>query len=963
MNIKLSVLSAGVLFFFGGQSLLAQTSKSKKDSIGNEKQIEEVIVLGYNKTSSKPKDATATVTISGEKLENRPNSSFLTSLQGEVAGLNVSTTSGSPGSSKIDLIIRGVSSINSQSDPLFVIDGMISNAVQYRNINPSDIESMSFLKDAGATSIYGNRGANGVVIIKTKQGKFGNRFDVSYNANIGISTLPQTHYDLSNSKQLLTIQRAAGQGQGVGMSDAQIASYSTDTDWKKVLFRQGLTQNHDLSMSFGGQNISNYTSFGYMNQDGVVPTTDFQRFTLRNNLNGKSKNERFTFASNIGLAFSKRHQLDQENSTAIDANVVQNPLLVGITALPTLQSGLYNNGADLFNAIGSNFTNGKNVYVLQDILNGTLPNELTETSILANFNAAYKLTDELTVANRSGVDYKYGTRTFARTPGAYLSIVTANSSATTAVPRPFGGSETMSKTNELNFNSVTSLNFHKVFNDVHTLDAGAYLDYVKTHYSSTAQQQNGLNPLNYVFGAGTGYVAFDQANPSFYKPSISASKVTAGTLAYFGSVDYDYKGKYGVGGVIRRDASYRFSGDNKWATFWSVSGRWNIDQEEFMQGSGFNMLKFRGSYGTQGNQMIVAATYGTNPLLVGTNLVRNTNSVALGYNNMNGAYYTNVIANENAQWEEISQFNVGVDFKTFNNKLEGTFDYYRKKTDKLYNTINLSAITSMYGINGNNGSMQNEGVEGMLRYTIIKNQNARVSVYANAAYNKSKMLSLVQTTETGTIRNVVGGQLSEWYMVRYVGVNASNGNLLFLDKDGNATENPNVNTDAVATGKNYLPKWTGGFGFSSEYKGFFLDANFSFQQGAWRYDNQMDWVYDPTTVGGYNVSSDLMNAWTPTNTNTNIPSLSAGNSALVGSSDRFLRDASFIRLKNVLLGYSIPKSVLENTGIKGAKIFMQAENLLTFTKWKGYDPEPIFLSSTSVYPNVRTISVGASVDF
>lgn len=961
MNVKLSVLSAGVLFFFGGQIMFAQETKAKKDTL--EKQIEEVVILGYSKTSSKPKDNTATVTISGERLENRPNSSFLSSLQGEVAGLSVNTTSGSPGSAKIDLIIRGVSSINSQSDPLFVIDGMISNAVQYRNINPNDIESMSFLKDAGATSIYGNRGANGVVIIKTKSAKFGNRFGVTYNGTIGISTLPQTKYDLANSQQLLTIQRAAGQGQGVGMTDAQIAGYTTNTDWKKVLFRQGITQNHDVAMSFGGENIANYTSFGYMNQEGVVPTTDFQRFTLRNNFNGKSKNERFTFGSNLGVAFSKRHQLDQETSTTIDANVVQNPLLVGITALPTLASGQFNSGQDLFNTIGSDFGNGKNVYVLEDVLKGTLPNELTETSILTNFNASYKLTDELTISNRSGVDYKYGTRTFARTPQSYLAIVVAANAATAGVPNPFGGSESMTKTNEFNFNSVTSLNFHKVFNEDHTVDAGAYFDYVKTHYSATGQTQNGLNPLNYVFGAGTGYVPFDVNNPTFYRPTISASKVTAGTLAYFGSLDYDYKGKYGIGGVVRRDASYRFVGDYKWATFWSVSGRWNVDQENFMEGSGFDMLKLRGSYGTQGNQMIVAAAYGTNPLLVGTNLVRNTNTVGLGYNNINGAYYTSVIGNPNAQWEEISQFNVGLDFKTLKGRLEGTFDYYKKKTDKLYNDINLSAITSLYGINGNNGSMQNEGVEGMLRYTILKNENARITVFANAAYNKSKILSLVKGDETGIVRNVVGGQLAEWTMLRYAGVNASNGNLLFLDKDGNLTEDPNPNTDAVATGKNYLPKWTGGFGFNSEYKGFFLDVNFSFQQGAWRYDNQMDYVYDPTTVAGYNVSSNLLNAWTPTNTSTNIPSLSASNSALSGSSDRFLRDASFVRLKNVVLGYSLPKTVLENTGIKGAKLFVQAENLLTWTKWKGYDPEPVFSVSTSVYPNVRTISLGASVDF
>jgi hypothetical protein len=186
---------------------------------------------------------------------------------------------------------------------------------------------------------------------------------------------------------------------------------------------------------------------------------------------------------------------------------------------------------------------------------------------------------------------------------------------------------------------------------------------------------------------------------------------------------------------------------------------------------------------------------------------------------------------------------------------------------------------------------------------------------------------------------------------------------LFLDINGNVTETPDINKDARPTGKNYLPKWNGGFGLNSVYKGFSLNVHFSYQQGAYKYDNQLDYAYDATTVNGYNVTRDLLNAWTPTNTNTNVPSLNAANFAYSGDSDRFLKDASFIRLKNVVLGYRVPTDMFTNAGIRSLRLFLQAENMLTFTKWKGFDPEPTFITSTSVYPNMKTVSLGANIEF
>ncbi len=955
MNVKLCLMSTAALFFLGA-NVYGQKKSVSDSAKEKETKIEEVVLLGYGKEQIKAKDNTATVTVTAKSIENRPNVSFLSSLSGEAAGLQINSTSGSPGSAKMDVIIRGVGSINSNSDPLFIIDGMVSNATQFRNLNPDDIESVSVLKDAAGTSIYGNRGANGVILINTKQAKFGNKLTVGYNTTYGVSLLPKTHYDLADSKDVLQIQKNYGEGYGSTLTDEQIANYPVNTNWRDVFFRTGTTMSHDISMMFGGQNVSNYTSMGYLEQEGTVPTSDFKRFTLRNNLNGKSSNGRFKYSSNIGLGYSKRHQLDQETNSNISNNSIQNPLFGALMGLPYLKSGQFATGQDLLNAIGSNFSNGESVYVLEDILKGNLPNQRTETSILANMNASYKLTDDITIGNKSGIDYKYTESDFARAPWSYLALIVAKSSGF-----EYGGFETIGKSTELNFNSVTSLNWHKELGK-HTIDLGAYLDYLKVHYSETSQTQNGLNPLNWVFGAGSGYIAFNQSTPDRYKPSVYLGKVTAGTLSYFATLDYDYDSKYGIGGSVRRDASYRFTGDNKWGTFWMVSGRWNIDKEDFMTDSVFDLLKLRASYGTQGNQNVISASAGTNPLLVGTNIVRDTYSIGLGYNNNQGSIYTANVANPLVQWEQISQFDVGVDFSFWNRRISGSLDYYNKETDKLYNDINLSAVTGQFGIKGNNGKLQNRGYEASLRVDAIKNSDFTLSLYGNVSYNKSKILELVSDDTTGNIRYVTNGQLAEWYLIPYVGVNESNGNLLFLDKDGNVTEEPNTVTDARKTGKSYLPKWVGGFGLNTQYKGFYLDAHFSFQADVWRYDNYKAWAYDVTSVTSMNVSADLLNSWTATNTHTNMPSLTASNSSYDGGSNRWLEDASFVKLKNVVLGYSIPREKLEGTFVRGLKVYLQGENLLTFTKWKGYDPEPIFSYSLSVYPNLTTVSLGVNID-
>jgi TonB-linked SusC/RagA family outer membrane protein len=920
-----------------------------------------LISEGYDRTRTRATTSTAQTTVTAETIQNRPNSSVLASLQGTAPGLTIISSSGSPGSAKFDGFIRGSSSITGSTDPLIVIDGIPSNSNQFRNLNQNDIESVSVLRDASGTAIYGNKGANGVIQITTKRAKYNSGVQFSYDFVTGFNTLPENKYNMANARELLTIEKSfGGPGLGPTLSDEEIANYDINTNWTDQFFQTDITKQHNLGITFGGENFSSFTSLGYFEQGGMVPTTDFKRFSVRNNSQGKSKNEKFTFDTQINLAHSKRNQLDQEVNGGVNNNTIQNPLHGAVMGLPYAAPSPYNTGRELLDAIGFNFSGANDTYVLQDILReNSLPSWFTENSAILNIGAGYKLTDNLTIRNRAGFDYKEADRVFARAPWSYLALAVQTSRG-----EAFGGSETMQNTKEFTFTNIASLNYTKTFNESHNLSLGAFMEYTKIHYLFKTQFQNGLNPLNYSPGAGTGYVPFNGATPNSFISTVGADKLDGGTLSYFGTADYEYKDKYGLSALVRRDASYRFIDDNKWGTFWSVSGRWNIEKESFMEGSVFDMLKLRASYGTNGNQNIVAANYGFPLLLTANDLIRDLNSTVTGYENASSTGVSQ-IANTTLQWEEVAQLNFGLDFIVFNNKLEGNIDWYDKRTTQLFNPFSTSAAIGQYGINSNNGELSNKGIELSLRYNIINKDDFRLSVFANGSHNTTRIESVLDTDQSGSSNLVnTGFLLNEWNLIPYAGVNQANGNLLFYDIDGNLTESPNDTRDRRATGKSFLPRYQGGFGFNMDYKGFFLNTLFSWTYDAWRIDNQFVWANSLSFIGDDNMTADLLNAWTPTNTQTNQPSLDSTNADNFNtSSDRFLYDSSFLRLKNINLGYNFPSSFLSKAPISSLRLYVQGENLLTWTKWRGFDPEAITALSVTNFPNPRTISFGVSVGF
>lgn len=926
--------------------------------------ILDVVVVDSYRTTSKKRSANAVATITSETMEGRPNVSFLQTLQSQVAGLNIATSSGSPGSAKIDVILRGLSSVNGNTEPLFIIDGVAANQNVFRSFNSEDIERIDVLKDAGATSIYGNRGANGVIVVKTKRGAYNSKLKVRYTGTTGFTDLQDHDYRLTDAKQTLTLENRMGVGRGSTMTEEEIANWTINTNWKDYFFRTGISQNHNLSFTQGSENMTNFTSLSYFNQDGIVPNTGFKRFTFRTNFTGKSADGKFTYGTNLTAAYSKRVQLEQETRTDINANVLQNPLQGLLASLPYLDPNDYVNGQQLFDEFGAPSFE-ITPFMLLDYLNpANIPSSFEETKILANATGTYNFTDALSFTTTMGIDYVLNQRLFARAPQSYLAIIATPAGA------QFGGIEQQQTDRDFSFNIVNKLSYNKTFNDKHTVEVSLFNEYIKAHRRAENWTQQGLDPRTWSLGAGTGFVPFNPATPTLYNRIVGGLKRDAGLFSYFATASYDYDSKYGVEATVRRDASYKFVQDNTWGTFWSVSARWNIDQEAFMENSIFDVLKLRASYGTTGNQNVLAAAYGANPLYLANNNVRDLNSSQAGYNNA-ASIGVQTIANVDLQWETTTQANVGVDF-TMWKRLSGSLDFYRKKTTDLFDDNYVSAVNQLYTIAANTqASIVNTGVELLLRYDVFKDSEFKLDVFVNGSYNKNEWADLVYPNPANDFIQVAdnfvqqnGSQINTYFVVPYIGVNPDNGNLLFLDRNNNVTENP-TNEDRRNTGRSMIPKYQGGFGFNTSYKGFFVNANFSFVAEIDRFDFDLLNLSNPSAgIGTGPVVSELLNAWTPTNTGSNIPSLTATNvNAAETFSDRYLVDASYIRMRNLSFGYDFPAKMLDKSLFSGVKFYTQLENYLTWSKWRGFDVEGLNSSNQGGYPTPKVISFGVDLQF
>ncbi len=934
-----------------GQSEINVTLKE------NTEELQEVVVQAYRNTTS-VKNASAISTISSETVENKPNISVLNSLQAQVPGLSVSSGNGQPGFAP-SISIRGIGSINGDTRPLFVIDGTPVDSFDFRGINPNDIDNISILKDAAASGAYGNRGANGVILITTKKGKYESGLEITYTESYGRSTQQENNYGLMNSLDLLNLQKELGIGRGSQLSDEEIRilANQNNTDWTDFIFREGESRDRQLSLSFGGKNSRMYTSFSHSKQEGIVRNTGLERYTIRTNISGKTQNNKFNYGVDLTGGFT-----EQDVTTDLGSGLVFfNPIVGAIWGQPFLNpfrpDGTVNDDSfDSFQPLSAS------PYVILNNFRFN-PNKNEQVKSVINTNASYEIINNLRINGRFGIDYLQNNT---------LRVIHPESTNRLFYPvnGEFQGRQIERFFRDFSYNANASINYKNTFG-LHSIDASAFVENYKLYRKSFGFVQLGLDRRTFAPGDGDSFVAGDrEENGEFiYIPSTESDKGEGGLLSYFAIVDYDYNNKYGVSATVRRDGSFRFSKQNRWGTFYSISARWNIDQEDFIGSDSFiNRLKLRASYGSTGSERIGGSNFLSLP-----NVSRTLYTTGTGYNNTTGLFIATRrdnndrtianLGNSDITWETTDQANIGIDYGFFQNRLRGSLDVYNKITSDLFIDDPVSAINGAFNINSNQGKLRNRGAEFYTEYDIVANKNLTVTFKGNIAYNENEVLELSGgPIDNGQTIIAEGHPISAFYLVPYVGVNPANGNALYRTKDGEITEVFNADDRVIIDSS--IPKVQGGFGANIDYKGIFLQSNFSFVGGVERYNDQQRFFQtNPREALNFNVSANYNRAWTPENRITDVEGLfSTRNNS---GSDKFLHDASYIRLRYIGLGYNFTEALLERLPIKALRVYLQAENLLTWSKWQGLDVEA---NNTrrfdfSNYPTPRIFKFGMEVKF
>jgi len=910
--------------------------------------LEEVVVQAF-RTTSKTTSNIASTTVTSKTIETRPNASFAQTLQGQVAGLNITTGNGQPGGNST-INLRGVTSISGNTEPLFIIDGVPVDEDNFRSLNPNDIESLSVLKDAGATAIYGNRGANGVVIIETKGGDYNSSLKITYSGVTSFSTLQNHDYNLMNSREQLQLEKDYGSGFGSTLSQVELAERASqvNTDWLDVFFGTGLTQSHTLSLSSGGENINSFTSLGFHDQEGILKrASTLKRFNFRNNINGKSDDGKFKYGTNLSINYSESNE-----ANAIGAGSVNRNFVLGATSgVPYVSPYSYVRGE------GSNIpvTFANTPLFLLDRLD-TYTRREDEVKIIANLFASYDLTDHLTFKTSFGADFTDEQLLRVEAPNSFNAQLFAETGNTT----PGFSDQDVSRSIALNFNN--SLTYRNTFADKHSVEFSLFTEYFKAHWRSFGFRQNGFDPATFYPGDGSAFVNDNAQNDNFVDTG-RANIQNAGLFSYFAYGDYDYNETYGFSATVRRDASYRFADSNKWGTFWSVAGRWNISNESFMGTSSFfDSLKLRASYGTAGNQRIIDAAGAFAPFNA-ADLTRDLYVTGGQYGGVNGLS-PGQIGNNSLQWETVVQANIGIDF-AFLNRVRGSVDVYKKNTEDLFYGTPISPALNggQTSISANVGEMENRGVDLELRYDLLKStkdDGLNVTLNFVGNYNKQEIIDLGPAGDT-PFGLRVGGVLSEIYAAPLVGVNPANGNLLFEDINGDITEDL-VGSDQRATGLNLYPDYQGSFGIDAGFKNFFFTAQFNYAIGVDRFDYDYNGYMDPSAIGQFRHSRDILDAWQQPGDITNVPSLNATNLSDIGLSDRDLRESDYTRLRFIQFGYNLPEKFLEKIGFSYVRAFVGGENLVTWSKWRGFDAEG-FGSTQWGYPTPKTYSIGIEFGF
>ena len=974
-NYRISVEDGATLIYsyvgFETQEIEVGARTTIDVALGGATELQEVVVTGYNSTT-KEKSSIAAATVDSKAIRNRPNPSFVQTLSGQVAGLSITTTSGQPGANT-SVQLRGISSINGDTEPLFIIDGAPVDQDNFRSLNPNDIENVSVLKDAGATAIYGNRGANGVIVVTTRKGSYDSPLQIDYTYRVSTSSLQSNDYNLLNTRQQLELERAAF-GLGVGarpiyhqdrtgqgipglniqndgsylpLTDAQIDSFAVNknADYVDFFFDQGIAQQHNLSLTRGGKNSRVALNFGYLNQEGVLQQSSLERGNLRMNLSGKSNNGKFDYSINTSINYSDSEEPNSIGGGAINRNYI----LGAYQSVTYVTPDEYTNGAALLSPLA--FANTP--LFLIDRLNTFIRRE-NELKTIGTINVGYEVIEGLRVSYQISGDFQEEVFLSAEGPTSFNALLFAETGNNTS------GNQQQAFEREFRYNQLLSINYSKSF-DLHTVSGGLYAEEFRARHDRFGFFSDGLDPKTFFPGDGSSFVP-DNATNDFFVDVANANILKAGLFSYFATAGYDYDSKYGADLTIRRDASFRFAESNRWGTFWSAAVRWNIHNEAFASSLPFDILKLRASYGVTGNQNINVLNVegGASQTFSSPDLTRDLFATGAGYGGANSLGLSR-IGNGDLRWETVDQINIGLDAELLSSRLRAKVDVYQKTTSDLFQSVPVSTINSVTSLDANFGEMRNSGIDVELAYDVLRNPNGpNLTIRTVGNYNKNEIISFPGGLDERLGIGRVGGPIREIFAVRYAGVNPANGNLLFLTADGEVTENPDVDNDRVWLGRNNIPDYQGSVNLEFDYKGIFVQVQTNYVIGVDRFDGDYSSFISPDNIGQFRHSRDILRAWTPNNRVTDIPRLNAPNRSI--GSDRFLRNADYVRIRFATIGYDFPQSLVDKTNfLTRARVFVNGENVLTFTDWRGFDVEGF--TGSRLYPTPRTFSLGVELGF
>ena len=878
--------------------------------------LEEVVVLGYGSGKKIGSIVGSVAKVNSEKLSAKPVANAMDALQGQVSGLQVYTSSGEPGSSSSSYI-RGVGSLTADNEPLYVLDGTpVSSSVMVM-MNPNDFESVTVLKDASATSIYGSRAANGVIYITTKRGKIGEKAVITASGNYGTARLARRVSNPMNSTELLNYQLSHGIIKQETY-DKYINS-GIDTNWEDYFFKDDApTYQANLSIQGGSNKTMYYVSGSYYFQDGITPRSEYNRYTFRSNLESRPT-DWLRFGANFGATYDEQ----QTSLFTYQGSNNLNGGIFGTILNPTYYNPYGEDGSKLDVIPG---LNRYSPYYLSDKQPSSSNTAQLDGTAFIQLNPI----EGLTIRSQFGIeayDFRQTSKRLASHPNATQGGYTY---------------EAFRRNAKLTITNTAEYNFK--IKDIHDFtiligQEGIKNDYQRFGSETTGQSDDRLSMLE----AGTAATLLGADENDLY---------TYQFLSFFGRINYALNDKYFADFSIRNDASSRFGKDNRNAIFMSGGLMWNMKKESFLEDVNFlSDLKLKASIGTTGNSSI--GNY-DHLALVGTNLY-----------NAQGGWKINTPGNGDLGWEKQTLANIGIE-ASFWNKYRIELTYYNKKTSNMLMDVPVPYTSGFSSITQNVGSMTNSGVEIAVSLDLLKTKDWFVGFNMNYAYNKNKITELFYGYDEWAMPNYLVsynvGEPVQYYMAEWAGVDPADGQQMWYipGTDGETTKEYDEERLQQATGKKRYAPHNGGFGLNVSWKGLSLNADFAWVLGKYMVNNDYYFAANPYNFAGYNQSKDVLNEWKEPGDITDIPAY--GN--VMQFDTHLLENASFLRLKNISLSYTLPKNwLLPTKVIQGVRIMATARNLFTITNYKGADPELDTNLTYGAYPNTKQFTIGAELTF